>query len=311
MPTRFGRTHALVSGPREGLPLTLLHGLGTSATVWYKTIEAFSRDFRVYALDTIGDAGRSVLDNPADFPHTAHAYAVWLVDTLDELGIGKTNLVGLSYGGWIGLHFARLEPGRVRKLAAISSVHALAEVSVHSMLRLAASAILPTPWTTDTLLTWLGVRRPHPAFVEQLVAARRVHWKVSWLRPLTDDELNEVHTPTLLLLGAREALVPQPGALLDRARQWMPQVEAELIPAAGHLLPIDRPDVVTRRILGFLETPLTWSALEHAANVLPEDSRDVTLPHELSTSIKPWDAPLTHTAQWAYAGRHEDQSNVG
>ncbi|KAF5422297.1 MAG: Pimeloyl-ACP methyl ester carboxylesterase, partial [Candidatus Methanocomedens sp.] len=60
VPTRFGSTHIIISGPKDAPPLVLLHGANDSATVWYPNIADLSRNYRTYALDTIGDVGKSV-----------------------------------------------------------------------------------------------------------------------------------------------------------------------------------------------------------------------------------------------------------
>jgi hypothetical protein len=63
VPTRFGPTHAVVSGPPAASPL-LLHGAGLSATSWYPNIATYAAQFRTYALDTIFDAGRGRQTRP-------------------------------------------------------------------------------------------------------------------------------------------------------------------------------------------------------------------------------------------------------
>lgn len=47
VPTRFGPTHAIVSGSPAAPPLLLLHGAGLSATSWYPNIAAYAEPFRV------------------------------------------------------------------------------------------------------------------------------------------------------------------------------------------------------------------------------------------------------------------------
>jgi hypothetical protein len=63
VPTRFGKTHVIASGPKEAQPLVLLHATSASATMWFPNIADLSREFRVYALDIIGDAGKSVVSH--------------------------------------------------------------------------------------------------------------------------------------------------------------------------------------------------------------------------------------------------------
>ncbi len=63
VPTRFGKTHVIASGPKEAQPLVLLHATSASATMWFSNIADLSRNYRTYALDTIGEPGKSVVSN--------------------------------------------------------------------------------------------------------------------------------------------------------------------------------------------------------------------------------------------------------
>src|SRR5205814_3685659 len=50
IPTPFGTTHVVVSGPRDAAPLVLLHGYWATLTMWSPHIADFSNRYRVYAL---------------------------------------------------------------------------------------------------------------------------------------------------------------------------------------------------------------------------------------------------------------------
>jgi len=58
--TSYGSTHVNASGPGDGYPLVLLHGAGLTSTVWFANIAELSANHRVYAVDAIGDAGKSI-----------------------------------------------------------------------------------------------------------------------------------------------------------------------------------------------------------------------------------------------------------
>src|SRR6266542_1458111 len=57
--TRFGSTHLVICGPKDAPPLVLLHCFFTSLTNWAYNIADFSRDYRVYALDMMGQPSKS------------------------------------------------------------------------------------------------------------------------------------------------------------------------------------------------------------------------------------------------------------
>jgi hypothetical protein len=64
--TSYGRTFVRVSGPGGGQPLVLLPGMASSSLFWAPNIEAWSVQYRTYAVDTIGEVGRSVCTKSMD-----------------------------------------------------------------------------------------------------------------------------------------------------------------------------------------------------------------------------------------------------
>jgi pimeloyl-ACP methyl ester carboxylesterase len=58
--TRFGSTHINIAGLKGSPPLLLLPGFGANSTTWFPNAAALSAHFRIYAVDTNGQPGRSV-----------------------------------------------------------------------------------------------------------------------------------------------------------------------------------------------------------------------------------------------------------
>ena len=53
VPTSFGETHVIASGPKHAPPVVLLHALLATSASWYKNVEALSQGYRVYAVDVM------------------------------------------------------------------------------------------------------------------------------------------------------------------------------------------------------------------------------------------------------------------
>jgi pimeloyl-ACP methyl ester carboxylesterase len=53
IPSRFGTTHVVVSGPEEAPALVLLHGYMATSAMWSPNIADFSNDYRLYAIDVM------------------------------------------------------------------------------------------------------------------------------------------------------------------------------------------------------------------------------------------------------------------
>ena len=65
--TSFGTTHVYRYGAenqaaRSRTPVVLVHGAGSCSAMWYPNTPALGADRPVYAIDTLGDPGRSARD---------------------------------------------------------------------------------------------------------------------------------------------------------------------------------------------------------------------------------------------------------
>ena len=117
VPTRFGVTHVVASGPTHAPPLVLLHAAVATATVWRPNVEGLSHHFRIYTLDIIGQYGKSVSSRPI---RRRRDYANSMGDFFDALGIARASLVGNSYGAFLALNQASLAPERVDRVVMIN-----------------------------------------------------------------------------------------------------------------------------------------------------------------------------------------------
>jgi pimeloyl-ACP methyl ester carboxylesterase len=66
----------------------------------------------------------------------------------------------------------------------------------------------------------------------------------------SDDELHKIKLPVQMLIGDHDKL--NPPSMLEQARQVITQIQAEIIPNAGHFLSMEQPELVDARVLEFL-----------------------------------------------------------
>jgi len=111
--TNQGETFVIEMGSRDNPPLMLLHGSTSNSYCWLGDVEALSESYNVYAIDIIGEAGFSENQRPT---YESGVYAVWLNAVMEKLHLKKTNIVGLSLGGWMALDFATTHPEKVSSL---------------------------------------------------------------------------------------------------------------------------------------------------------------------------------------------------
>jgi pimeloyl-ACP methyl ester carboxylesterase len=266
VPTHLGPTHVIASGPADAPPLILLPSFAGSALAWRPNVEALSREQRVYAVDVIGQPGRSLATRRV---RGRRACARWLAEVMDGLGIEKASFVGCSFGGFLAANQALLTPERVDRLVLIGPVGVFANMSPALGLRMRAQPVLR--WFRRAL----GDRRP-PQPLALHGGAAPIHpeddgWRrlmgvtmaesarVSLTRATVFSvaELDRITAPTLLLIGEYEMLYP-PQATLERAKRLKPGIEAEIVEGADHIAAMAQPAWVNARIGAFLrrEPPL-------------------------------------------------------
>ncbi|MEU8893985.1 alpha/beta fold hydrolase [Streptomyces sp. NPDC048442] len=255
--TGFGTTHVYRYGPDDPAaasrtPVVLIHGAGGCSAQWYPNTPALSAERPVYALDTPGDAGRSVHREPMWQPERA---AQWMDEVLDGLGLDRVHLVGSSYGGWLVINQVHRRPGRIASVTALDpgglekvGLRFFAWVFAGLFATSAPKALRPrlASWLEQPVLAVPELR----TMIRAGVRAFRIRRPAPL--PLTDAELGEIRTPFYLIMGKRSLLV-HPQRQLERVPRVIPGARAEVIAATGHGPQIDHPDLVNTRMLGFMD----------------------------------------------------------
>jgi pimeloyl-ACP methyl ester carboxylesterase len=263
IPSRFGMTHVVVSGPKEAPPMVLLHGYMGTLTMWSPNIADFSKAYRVYAIDVMGQPSKSISTEPI---RDAADYAAWLTATLNGLHLDRTLLIGMSYGAWLALNFAVAAPERVQRLVLLSPGGGFIQTSKQFSLRGMVMMLFPTRYTVNSFMQWLGFKDSSGDAggrrVSELMYLGLKHFRVPRetlrVRPtlFSDDQLRAVRVPTLLLMGEHEVIC-DPATALARARRLLPDIQGELVPRSSHDMCVSQHRIVDARILSFLRETRT------------------------------------------------------
>ncbi len=250
VPTRHGETHLIACGSPDATPLVLLGGAGSNATRWLPNIAGLSSRFRVYAIDGLGESGKSSPNRPS---YRGAAYGEWLVDVFDALNIERANVVGISRGGWLTLKIAAFAPERVNCIVPMSA-QGLAPLSLRFLLRMAAVLLVPSDRSILRLAQFttspnLPVNQRN---VERILMIFK-HYRSNRSRvpDFTDDELRRIKSPTLLIWGQYEAVYNVTKAT-QRTTRLLSDLCVEVIANAGHTVSDDQPDAVNERIIRFV-----------------------------------------------------------
>jgi pimeloyl-ACP methyl ester carboxylesterase len=255
--TEYGQTHVISSGPEDAFPLVLLHGGQASSTMWFANVADLSAKFRVLALDTPGEPGKSI---PSRQNATREDLAAWLEGVLDALGISKAHMMGLSRGGWLTGNFALQAPERLERIVLLSPAACFIPLNSFFQAVVGVARQIPTRFVARTALnSWVTPGfSVDPIYTDQFVAGlQNWNWAVNkqgyaGVMPCTfsDEELRRLSMPVLMLIGDHDRL--NPPRALERAKATIPLCEGEIIPQAGHLLSMEQPAAVDARVLEFL-----------------------------------------------------------
>jgi pimeloyl-ACP methyl ester carboxylesterase len=247
--TRFGVTHVIASGPNEALPLVLLHPAGSPAVIWYRNVAAFSRYFRVYAVDVIGEVNKSM---PSVEIQSRQELADWVVDLFDGLGIESSHMVGNSFGGFLTLNAALYLPERLKKIVLISP--AASFVQIWAWYRYFFPAyVIGSNYLLKRAYDWIWQDFPIDECLAQIRAITSASGIPHHIPPsvLSDQELRQIKMPTLLLIGDREVIY-EPRKVFERASQLVTGIKTELIKNANHNAEYTAAKEVNEKILDFL-----------------------------------------------------------
>jgi triacylglycerol lipase len=237
-----------------GSPLVLIHGIGSDADEWAFCLQPLSAAHRVLALDLLG-FGRS--DKPM-IEYSVEGFVEVVERFLHILGIERASFVGSSLGGWIAAAFALHLPQNVDKLVLIDAAGLFADVSE-----------LPVDLRVSTRRHLRDVFQrvfydKRLASDELVELAYRQHLErgdgysidnvlrnLQTGRERLDDRLADLKTPTLIIWGEQDAMIPAATArsfhrLIDGSR-------LEIIPECGHLPALEKPAELVRHVLGFLD----------------------------------------------------------
>lgn len=248
VPTREGETFVVAFGPPSAPPLVLLQGSGANAAMWMHEAAVWSEYFRVYAVDVIGEPGLSAPSRPA---LSSGAYRLWLDDVMDELGVARAAVVGVSLGGWLALDYAGHNADRVVGLALLSP-SGIGRQRASFAFKAVSLALLGAWGRRRTLELVAGPATPgDDGTLGEFALLVFQHFRPRLERvPVVQDAvLGRLAMPVLVVVGGRDVMLDSYDTR-RRLERAAPHVSVRLLPEAGHVLPSQAAVVVD-----FLRTP--------------------------------------------------------
>lgn len=252
IPTSFGETHILCFGDTNKKPLLLLHGMTMSSTMWYPNIKQLVKERSVYAIDVIGDFGKS---KPEAAIKSRKDAQLWLLEVINGLSFEKVDLAGHSMGGYLSLNFALVYPERISKLMLYAPAGSFHRISPKFFLKIYPALLFHSEKSIDNAFKWfsgMGEILP-PVFRTQVIAGYRHAKPLMQVMPsvFPKVEFHSYQIPTLLLIGDKEVIYPAKKAIAI-AKEWIPNLETHLITGASHSLTMEHAGIVNKITLEFL-----------------------------------------------------------
>jgi pimeloyl-ACP methyl ester carboxylesterase len=244
VPTREGDTFVLVCGPEAAPPLLLLHGSGSNATMWMGDVTAWATHFRVHAVDVIGEPGLSAPSRP---PLDSGAYALWLDDVLDHLGLDRAAVVGASLGGWLALDYATRRPDRVERLALLCP-GGVGRQKIGFLVKVLLYKPFGRWGLRRSIRAVAGVDARTAPDVAEYLALMFTHFlpRRDRLPVFPDEALRRLIMPVLVIIGGRDAMFDSSDTA-TRIERTVPHANVTLLPDVAHAIVGQ-----TRPILDFL-----------------------------------------------------------
>ena len=242
----------------SGPPLLFLHGAG-GIEQWLPFFDLLSARHTVMVPE---HPGFGASDNPA-FIRNVGDVAMYYLDFLDDLagssGREKIHLIGHSLGGWIAAELA------IRNCTHLKSLALLAPAGIRVKGFPSGDNFIWSPEEAARNLVYdrayaelaitaaetAGKAEADRALVNRYAAAK-LAWEPRWFDPALERWLHRIKVPTLVLWGAEDKLLPP--CYAEVWRREVPAAVVEIIPACGHLMHVEKAELVANRVLAFTNT---------------------------------------------------------
>jgi pimeloyl-ACP methyl ester carboxylesterase len=246
-----------VSG-RASPAVVFIHGWSHNLSVWDDQVAAFNTRYRVVRMDLRGFGKSSGDADPSADPQD-------ILTLMEALHIPRAIIVGHSRGGDVALRFAAAYPQRVEGLVLYGAFpesfpappetgrffSALGPLAKTNGLDTVGKLLLASP------IAWVPPGR------NDLTERYRRLWASYSGKDLTNpqpqshrvpepttDQIKQLHTPTLVIIGDHEA--PFIAVAADSLARWIPGAKKVVIPNAGHGAHFAQPASFNSALMDFI-----------------------------------------------------------
>ena len=260
----------------QGPPLVFIHGAWSSHKWWKYQIANFAQKYRVLIYDLRGHGQSLSFINEFSIPSFANDLNL----ILKNIGIEETVLVGWSLGGMIAIEYFLQQPQKTKALILISTrPHrqpiwkrkmwlSYLRARLNLMMNLSAPRkfnLQEATFPDEKLLGQEEIKKMFSATINPEVNewikddlknfTWQNFWQIAknlWDWEISQEKLAKIHMPILILVGEKDQITPP--SLAQSLQQAMPHSQSFTIKEAGHLLPLEQPEIVNNHIGEFLKS---------------------------------------------------------
>ncbi|MCS6897004.1 MAG: alpha/beta fold hydrolase [Nitrospira sp.] len=255
-----------------GPPVILIHGFGGSMWQWEHQQQDLARHFRVITLDL---PGFGLSDKP-DIEYRPDQLVDFFTRFMDAIHLSHATLVGNSMGAGLAMAMALDHPERVDKLVLIGGLpgnirSALTSPIVKRTLETRAPSWVISlgnrlfgGWVVKAVLNELvhdrslltpavlersNLNRRRPGLIQPMLAMKQTLglWESDYA-----PRLGTIRHPTLVIWGEHDRVFPL--AVGEELHHLIKGSGFSSIPAAGHLPQWERPDLVNRLLIAYIQS---------------------------------------------------------
>ncbi len=262
--------HWELFGRGDGEIVCLLNGLAMHTGAWYSFLPRLRPEFDVLLWDYPGQGRSSTLD----VPYRLDRIAGYLAGILDQIGVGRIHLMGISYGGFVALEFARQFQSRLYTMT-LSGIILRHELLFEMYEDLSLRFYRGGPAAFDLYTRYMyekifGERFVRAAGAERLETMRRgflerYRDRTAGLIRLTeaqdpffaalDERLPDyraVLTPTLIIAGEEDrVMLPK---VQQKIASILPNSRFEVLSESGHVVYLEQTDRFFDLLLALVRT---------------------------------------------------------
>ena len=242
-----------------GRPIVLIHGYPFNRALWTEQLTALGHSHRVVAPDLRGFGDSDASHDTS----TMNRLAADVAELMDHLEIPRATIAGLSMGGYVALAFYKQFASRVRALV-LADTRAQADTEEAKQTRAQqaekalsegmagiADAMLPKLLTPETVS-----KRPEIVkFVRDMMLLTKPEGAAAALRGMAEREdqtdlLPKITVPTLILVGAEDAITPVADS--EKMHQAIKTSQLVVLDHAGHVSNLERTQEFNDALVQFL-----------------------------------------------------------